>query len=127
VVPLAGPALELLKELPRLIGNAHVIPGHRVGGHLVNLNKAWRRVREMAKLPDVRCHDLRHSFASVGAAAGLGLPILGKLLGHTQAETTQRYAHLAVDPLKQAADVIAGKIAAAMKAKPKVVNISRAK
>jgi len=127
VVPLAGPALELLKELPRLIGNAHVIPGHRVGGHLVNLNKAWRRLRAKAELPDVRCHDLRHSFASVGAAAGLGLPILGKLLGHTQAETTQRYAHLAVDPLKQAADVIAGKIAAAMKAKPKVVNINRAK
>ena len=55
---------------------------------------------------DLRLHDLRHSFASIGAGAGLGLPIIGALLGHAQPGTTARYAHLAADPLKQAADLI---------------------
>lgn len=65
-------------------------------------------------LSNLRIHDLRHAFASVAAGAGLGLPVIGKLLGHTQAVTTQRYAHLAADPLKAAAASIAGKIAGAM-------------
>ncbi|MFH0809204.1 MAG: site-specific integrase [Pseudomonadota bacterium] len=124
-IPLAAPALEMLATIPRLMGNPHVILGHKTGAHLVNLNGPWQRLRTKAALPEVRIHDLRHSFASVGAAAGLGLPIIGKLLGHTQAQTTHRYAHLATDPLKAAADVIAGKIAEAMKAKPKVVNLKR--
>lgn len=67
-----------------------------------------------AGLSNLRIHDLRHGFASVAACSGLGLPIIGKLLGHTQAVTTQRYAHLAADPLKAAAATIAGKIADAM-------------
>jgi len=66
-------------------------------------------------LADVRLHDLRHSFASVGAAGGLSLPIIGALLGHSQPATTARYAHLAADPLKQAADLIGERIAAAMR------------
>jgi integrase len=65
-------------------------------------------------LTDLRIHDLRHSFASVGAGGGLSLPMIGALLGHTQAATTARYAHLAVDPLKQATNLIGGRIAAAM-------------
>jgi integrase len=60
-------------------------------------------------------HDLRHTFASFGAAASLGLPVVGKLLGHTQAQTTARYSHLAADPLHRAADTIGAAIAAAMK------------
>ena len=63
----------------------------------------------------MRLHDLRHAFASVAASAGMGLPIIGKMLGHTQAQTTQRYAHLASDPVKAAATAVAAKIAAAMK------------
>jgi integrase len=65
-------------------------------------------------LSDLRIHDLRHAFASVAASSGMALPIIGKLLGHTQAVTTQRYAHLAADPLKAAAATVAGKIADAM-------------
>lgn len=65
-------------------------------------------------LIDVRIHDLRHAFASVAASSGMGLPIIGKMLGHTQAATTARYAHLQSDPVKAAAAVVAGKIAAAM-------------
>ena len=80
----------------------------------MNLEKPWRRIRAKAELEGVRLHDLRHSFASFGAGAGLGLPIIGALLGHTQAATTARYAHLAADPLKQANDLIGARIAAAM-------------
>jgi integrase len=65
-------------------------------------------------MTNVRLHDLRHAFASVAASSGMGLPIIGKLLGHTQAQTTQRYAHLASDPVKAAAATVAGKVAAAM-------------
>ncbi len=65
----------------------------------------------------MRLHDLRHSFASVGAGAGLSLPIIGKLLGHTQAETTQRYAHLAANPVRQATDRISGEIGAVLSCK----------
>ena len=81
---------------------------------LVGLQKVWERVRMIAELEDVRLHDLRHSFASVGASGGDSLYIVGKLLGHNQAHTTQRYAHLADDPVKAAADRISGQIKAAM-------------
>jgi len=105
-------AKRLLTTLPRLDGNPFVVPGERQGRHLVNLEKPWRKVREIAQLPDVRLHDLRHSFASIGAGAGLGLPVIGALLGHAQAATTARYAHLASDPLQQAANLIGGKLSA---------------
>jgi integrase len=107
-------ALAVLAELPRFEGNPHVIVGRVPGMALVNLEKPWRAIRKAAGLEDVRLHDLRHAFASVAASAGLALPIIGKMLGHTQAQTTQRYAHLASDPVKAAAATVAGKIAAAM-------------
>ncbi len=65
-------------------------------------------------MPDLRIHDLRHAFASIAASSGMGLPIIGRMLGHTQAQTTARYAHLASDPVKAAAATVAGKIAEAM-------------
>ncbi len=89
--------------------------GGREGAALVNLQKPWRRIRRRAGLEDMRLHDLRHSFASVGAAGGLSLPMIGRLLGHTQAATTQRYAHLAADPVRAANEAIGQRIAAAMK------------
>ena len=78
------------------------------------MEKPWRAIRAAAGLDDVRLHDLRHAFASVAASSGMGLPIIGKMLGHTQAATTNRYAHLASDPVKAAAAAVAAKIAAAM-------------
>ncbi len=81
----------------------------------MGLQKVWARIREQAGLSDVRLHDLRHSFASVGAASGDSLLIIGKLLGHKTASSTSRYAHLADDPLKAAADRISQQIDAAMK------------
>jgi integrase len=113
---LPAPALAVLDELPRVEGNPYVIVGHVTGARLVNLEKPWRAIRTAAGLDDVRLHDLRHAFASVAASSGMGLPIIGKMLGHTQAATTHRYAHLASDPVKAAAATVASKIADAMQA-----------
>ncbi|MGD0183779.1 MAG: tyrosine-type recombinase/integrase [Roseiarcus sp.] len=72
-------------------------------------------VKLSAGLTDARLYDCRHSFASIGAGGGLSLQIIGRLLGHTQSRTTQRYAHLGDDPLKEAAAKIGAVIAGAGK------------
>jgi integrase len=113
-VYLSAAALAILATLPRLEGNPHVIAGARDGAPRADLKKPWAAVCRAAGLDGVRLHDLRHSFASVGAGASMGLPIIGKLLGHTQASTTARYAHLDADPLRRAANTIGATIAAAM-------------
>ncbi|UXN62884.1 site-specific integrase [Phyllobacterium sp. A18/5-2] len=79
-----------------------------------DLKRPWAMIRRRAALDGLRLHDLRHSFASVGAGGGMGLPIIGKLLGHSQAATTARYAHLDADPVRRAADAISDKIEKAM-------------
>jgi integrase len=111
---LPPPALAVVTELPQLGGNPFVIAGVKPGAALVNLEKPWRAIREAAKLDDVRLHDLRHAFASIAASSGMGLPIIGKILGHSQPATTARYAHLASDSVKAAAAAVANKIASAM-------------
>jgi integrase len=111
---LPPPALAVLTELPRLDGNPYVITGRKAGAAMVNVEKPWYAIRRSAGLDDVRLHDLRHAFASVAASSGMGLPIIGKILGHSQPATTARYAHLASDPVKAAAAAVADKIAAAM-------------
>jgi integrase len=122
-VHLPAPALKLLQALPRVDGNPHVIRGAKAGDFLRNPWKPWNLIRKRAGLGDVRIHDLRHSFASVGAGAGLGLPIIGKILGHRQATTTARYAHVAPDPTRQAAETIAATIHAAMTGKSKTGRV----
>ena len=112
---LSPPALEVLTGIERNGGNPYVIRGAKLGSHLVNLTKPWMRIRAKANLNDVRIHDLRHSFASVAAAGGLSLPLIGALLGHTQPQTTARYAHLAADPLRQATDLVGRRIVEAMR------------
>ena len=112
VIYLSAPALEVLANIPRIESNPFVICGEKDGAHLVNLQKPWTRIRKQAGLGDVRIHDLRHSFASIAASSGLSLPVIGKLLGHTQAATTERYAHLAADPLQAANEAIGQHIAA---------------
>lgn len=118
-IHLPPPAMAVLAELPRVKDNPYVIVGGVEKSCLVNLQKPWRAIRKAAKLDDVRLHDLRHAFASVAASSGASLHVIGKLLGHTQAQTTHRYAHLAADPVKAAAASVAGKIEAAMSEKPK--------
>ena len=114
VVYLSPPAIEVLNGIERSDTNIWVIAGAKPGAHLVNLRKPWHRLRARAGLDDVRLHDLRHSFASVGAARGLSLPMIGALLGHRQSKTTERYAHLADDPLRAANNAIGAHIADAM-------------
>ncbi|PZU11512.1 site-specific integrase [Sphingomonas sp.] len=106
-VSLGDAAAALLADLKAQAGNhPYVIPGAIEDKPLVNLQKPWRVVRALADLNDVRIHDLRHTFASVGAGMGMSLHMLGRLLGHTQAATTSRYAHLAQSPVQAAADAI---------------------
>ena len=118
VVRLGAPALAVLDGVTRIKDNPYVLPGDKAGRHFVGLAKAWERLRNRAELNGVRLHDLRHSFASVAAARGDSLLVIGKLLGHAQPSTTARYAHLAADPLQQAADRVASHIEAAMNLKP---------
>jgi integrase len=98
-------ALNLLQELPAVTGNPHVFVGEG-GGYLKGLQKIWKRIRLDAGLLDLRLHDLRHNFISVGASSGESLYILGRVAGHRQPSTTQRYAHLADDPVRAAAERI---------------------
>lgn len=107
---LSAPALEVLSNIPRLDGNSHVICGEVDGKHLTDLKRPWARVCKHGEIENLRIHDLRHNFASVGAMGGLSLPIIGKLLGHLRTETTARYAHLADDPVKAANEKIAVRI-----------------
>lgn len=124
-VYLGPAAIDLLRALPRIAGNPFVFPGRNEGDHFKALQHVWERVRVIAKLEPmqlpngkmehVRLHDLRHSFASIAISGGASLPVVGKLLGHSQWSTTQRYAHLADDPLRRVNDLATGQAAAALK------------
>src|SRR5262249_51011777 len=87
-VYLSAPAMQVLASLPHIEGTPHIIAGMKDGAPKADLKKPWAAVTRAAGLNRVRIHDLRHSFASIGAGASLGLPIIGKLLGHSQAATT---------------------------------------
>ena len=136
---LSDVALNLLERLPRMQGNPHIIPGSNKGAPRADLKRPWAAIARAAGLlkpvekrdakakadgkkrrrvseaqPSIRIHDLRHTFAATGAGSSLGLLVIGKLLGHSQARTTQRYAHLDADPMHKAANLIASQIAAAL-------------
>ena len=113
---LNAPALAVLAGLKP--AGIHVIASQSAGTEeekpRADLNRPWRSIATRARLAGLRLHDLRHTHASFGAGAGLGLPIIGKLLGHARASTTQKYAHLDTDPLRRASDHIGARLAAAM-------------
>jgi integrase len=109
---LGAPVKHLLDGLPRIKGSPYVFPSATHSSKPINtVTRLWYAVREAAGLLGVRLHDLRHSHASVVASGGGSLLIIGKLLGHKRASTTQRYAHLLDDPVKQAADAASSQIA----------------
>jgi integrase len=115
IVPVGAAALQALNDLPRVKDTAFVFPAEGdLKKHYVGTPKVWLKVREAAKLDDVRLHDLRHTFASFGAAGGLSLPLIAAILGHKDVKTTQQYAHLADSPVKAAADRTAAAINGAM-------------
>jgi integrase len=103
-------ALSVLSELQCIDGSDFVFPASKGLGHYVGTPKVWGKVRNMAGLQNVRIHDLRHSFASVAVSMGASLPIIGALLGHRDAATTQRYAHLQDDPVRSATNAVAARI-----------------
>ena len=114
VLYLSDAAIAVLRAIPRLAGNAHIIPGKTAGAPRADLKRPWEAVNAAANLKGLRLHDLRHSFASMGAGASLGLPMIGKLLGHSQPSTTARYSHLDADPMRRAAATIGERISVAL-------------
>lgn len=113
-IPLGKGAEEALHRIPKVEGNPYVITGTLPKQHWNDMQRPWRRIRGKADLPDLRIHDLRHSFASVAASQGESLAMVGKLLGHSQVQTTARYAHLAPDPVSRTADRVSEAIADAL-------------
>lgn len=114
-VPLGAAALLCLQGLPRAKTSPFVFPAEAdPKRHYVGTPKVWEKIRAAADLPNVRLHDLRHTFASFGVAGGLSLPLIAAILGHKDIKTTQQYAHLADSPVKAAADRTAAAIEGAM-------------
>lgn len=101
---------ELLEGIKRDDKNPHVITGIVEGKYLSDLQKPWRRIRKIAELKDLRIHDLRHSYASFALANGATLAEIGILLGHSNVQTTARYAHLAEQANAENADHITNSI-----------------
>jgi integrase len=114
VVPLAMAAMELLNGVSREPDAVFVLPAATGRSHYVGLQKDWERIRARADLNGLRLHDLRHSFASFAVAGGHSLFLVGKVLGHKQARTTEGYAHLTADPVLAVADTTAARIVEAM-------------
>lgn len=108
-LPLNPPAIAILESISKVQGIPYVIQGDKPGSHFVGQQK--KRPEEAVNIEDVRIHDLRHTFASVGVSQGLSLPVVGSLLGHSQPSVTPRYAHLADDPKAEASEQIAKSIA----------------
>jgi integrase len=101
--------LEELQKLPRLAGNDFVFCGRWGKSHLINVSTPWKRIRHEAGLDDVRIHDLRRTLGSWMVAAGASLPLIGKTLNHSRAETTQVYARLQLEPVRIALEQNSGR------------------
>jgi integrase len=102
---LSEQARTILENLPKL--GPYVFMSQISGKPVLGINKAWLKIREIAALPDVRLHDLRHSFATFAVEDGASLYLVGRALGHANASSTERYAH----PGDTAARIIAEKVA----------------
>lgn len=116
---LNAPALAVLDALAEIRIGDYLIAGNNPDQPRADLQKPWAQVVRHAKLDGVTLHTLRHTHASVGAGAGLGLPVIGKLLGHRQASTTMKYAHIAASPARRASEAIGAALAIAMGRHPR--------
>jgi integrase len=124
MIPLTQPTRAILADLAKYRTSEFVFPASSGKSHFQGIKRVWLAVRAMAGLEDVRLHDLRHSFASIGVSSGDSLPIIGALLGHSNARTTERYTHLSRDPVRKAADRIALGIAEALGGKRYILGRS---
>jgi integrase len=111
-IALSTSAMSLLDSIPKLAGCDYIFPSPITGRPCPSLWFPWRRIRARAGLQDVRLHDLRHSFASFLVNEGVSLYVVQALLGHANARTTQRYAHLASDTLTDATEIVDGIVVA---------------
>lgn len=111
-VPLADATMALLVSIREDRGakSPYLFPNRSGTNHIKHLKRFWQSVTKAANLEDYRIHDNRHTHASHLVSSGMSLPIVGRLLGHTNPTTTHRYAHLADDPLRQAAEIMGDKI-----------------
>ena len=105
LLPIPGPLQHMLLNLPRDAHNPYVFVGRRQRSHLVNIDKAWRKIRKQAGLEDLRIHDLRRSLGSWLAGSGTSLTIIGKILNHSQPSTTAIYSRLNLDPLREVLEI----------------------
>ena len=119
-VPISDGLIAILKSVPRLAGSRYVFPNPDTGKPYVTIFYSWNTARQRAGLPDVRIHDLRHSFASILINSGRSLYEVQHLLGHTQSKTTERYAHLQRETLLNAANVVANMVGGAVPARAAV-------
>jgi integrase len=130
-VPLSAPVRQLLAGIraAQLAKNPalgeFVFPSHGETGHRIELKYQWRDLCDAAGIRGLRMHDLRHSFASQLASGGASLPLIGALLGHTQAQTTQRYTHLFQDPQREAVERVGAIISGAPAAEPVLLKRKR--
>ena len=118
-VPLSAPACQLVADMADQAGDdsPYLFPGDTPDTHQQDIKNAWETIRKRAGIEGVRVHDLRHTYAAMLASAGLGLPVIGALLGHTQPQTTHRYAHLMDDPLREATERVGAIVSGGEKAK----------
>ena len=112
-VPLSAAARQLLAGMNKTATGKYLFPGKDIDTPLTDIKNSWASICKAAGIKDCRVHDIRHTYASILASAGQSLPVIGALLGHTQASTTQRYAHLFDDPLRKATERVGSVVTAA--------------
>jgi integrase len=119
-VPISGDVAAIVRQRALVVpkGNPWLFPGDVPGQPVIEIRRFWVKVQREANLPDVRIHDLRHTFASLLVSGGASLEMIGKLLGHSQMQTTLRYAHLMDSPLRAGVDAVAGMF----RPRPKIVH-----
>lgn len=119
-VPISDEVATIVRQRRLVVvpGNPWLFPGDTPGQPVQEIRRFWARVQKEVGIPDVHIHDLRHTFASLLVSGGASLEMIGKLLGHSQMQTTQRYAHLMDSPLRAGVDAVAS----AFKPKPRLVH-----
>jgi integrase len=119
-VPISDEAAAIVRQrsLAVIKGLPWLFPGDTPGHPVQEIRRFWARIQNEVAIPDVHIHDLRHTFASLLVSGGASLEMIGKLLGHSQMQTTQRYAHLMDSPLRAGVDAVAS----AFKPKPRLVH-----
>ena len=108
-VPISQDVVAIVRQRKLVVPkeNVWLFPGDAIGKPVREVRRFWLKIRQEADLPDVRIHDLRHTFASLLVSGGASLEVIGRLLGHSQMQTTQRYAHLMESPLRAGVDSVA--------------------